>query len=508
MTHPRSNRLVLFATAAVVLAAALPSAAAPPDPTLESYARAREVVDAAVAATGGAARINAITTLVVEQSGTGWSRNQSPQVAPPFASNPQQGRIILDLAGGRLSSEISGGFPGGTFATRTVITPEEKFVLDLQRRTVQPNDALALVNFDFFHRLMPPLLLRKALQQAASLRWLGRRDLDGRPHDLVTFAWDNGLTPTVYIDAATHLVSKYELLFPDNLTGDAVSELSFPGYREVSGVQVPTGYVQHIAGVKATELRYDEVRIDAPVDEAAFEVPFGFRPIAPPPTGDPRVVELAKDVYMIEGLANWGYNFFFVAFDEYLVAFDASVSRAVSARAIALIKEKVPDRPIRYLVLSHHHDDHSGGVGAFVDEGAIVITTAANRAYLEEMAASVSSLDGPVPEGDRGTPSFELVSGTRTFKDATHEVVVHDIGPSPHAAEMLVMYLPAEKILFEADLLNTPRSGPVGPAGDVTVHFAEAIRRLGLEVGTIVGIHGGVGSTADLEDALRRRAAR
>jgi glyoxylase-like metal-dependent hydrolase (beta-lactamase superfamily II) len=504
VTHPRPTHL--FVTVAVlVLATTIPTTAAPSDPTLESYARAREVVDAAVAASGGAARLNGITTVVIEQSGTAWGRNQSPQVAPPFAANPQHGRIVIDLAGGRLSSELSGGFAGGTFANRTVITSDEKFLLDLQRRTVQPNEALALGNFDFFHRLMPPLLLRKALQQAASLRWLGRRDLDGRPHDLVTFAWDNGLTPTVYIDAATHLVSKYELLFPDNLTGDAVSELSFPGYREVSGIKVPTGYVQHIAGVKAAELRYDEVRIDGPVDEAAFTVPFGFRPIAPPPTGDPRVVELAKDVYMVEGLANWGYNFFFVAFDEYLVAFDASVSRAVSAQAIDLIKKEVPDRPIRYLVLSHHHDDHSGGVGAFVDEGATIVTTAANRAYLEEMAASVSTLDGPLPERSRGTPTFELVTGTRNFKDASHEVVVHDIGPSPHAAEMLVLYLPSEKILFEADLLSTPRSGPAGPASDTTAHFAESIRRLGLEVETIVGVHGGVGSTADLEDALRRR---
>jgi hypothetical protein len=91
------------------------------------------------------------------------------------------------------------------------------------------------------------------------------------------------------------------------------------------------------------------------------------------------------------------------------------------------------------------------------------------------------------------------------LSDAGHEVVVYDIGPNPHADEMLILYLPNEKILFEADLLAAPRSGPPAPAGAATVHFAEAIEKLGLEVEMLVGVHGGVGTMTDLEDALRHR---
>jgi glyoxylase-like metal-dependent hydrolase (beta-lactamase superfamily II) len=426
-------------------------------------------------------------------------------VTPPFFENATSGRVVLDLERGWLVNENQGGFPGGVFATRTVIAGDDKFVLNLRSKTVQHNDTLDIANFAFFHRLFPPLMLKKALQQAASLRWLGTVELDGRPHDLVSFAWDNGLTPTVYIDSGTHLVSKYELLFPDNLTGDAVSELRFPSYREVAGIQVPTGYRQSIGGTTAVDQHYDRVVINQPVDDSEFEVPFGFRAIAPPPTGAPKVVELATDVYMIDGLANFGYNFFFVAFDDYLIAYDASVSRAVSAQAIARMKEAVPDKPIRYLVLSHHHDDHAGGIRAFVDEGATVVTTEANRAYLEQMSGTVATLGGGGPAEGSGAPVFEFVTGRKVFKDANHEVVIHDIGPSPHAEEMLVFYLPGEKILFEADLLGIPRSGPAVPANEVTVHFAQAIKKLGLEVETLAGVHGDVGTMADLEDALRRR---
>ena len=303
-------------------------------------------------------------------------------------------------------------------------------------------------------------------------------------------------------------MSKYELLFPDNLTGDTVSELGFPSYREVAGLQVPSGYRQSIGGTLAADIEYTDIAINASVDADDFKVPFGFRDIAPPPTGDVRVVSLADDVYMVEGLANFGYNFFFVAFDEFIVAFDASVSRGVSAQAIAQMKKAVPDKPIRYLVLSHHHDDHAGGVRAFIDEDATIVTTASNRAYLEQMAASVSTLAGGGPAGEMAQPKFEFVDGKYVIEDAGHKAVVYDIGPSPHADEMLILYLPNEKVLFEADLIGVPRSGQAGPANDVTVHFAGAVEKLGLEVDHLGGVHGTVGTWADVEDALRQRAAK
>jgi len=481
------------------------SMASAANPSVESYTKARQVIDDAVAVAGGAERLNGIETVVLETKGTTWARNQSPMVDKPFEAVGQNGRVILDLTGSRLLVEFDGGFPGGVFANRTIITDEEKFVLNLRAKTIQRNDALDPANFEFWHRLFPPLMLRRAVQQAASLRYLGTVELDEKPQHVVSFAWTNGLTPTLYIDAETHLVSKYELLFPDNLAGDVVSELSFPDYRTVDGIQVPSGYKQRIAGDETADLRYTDVKINQPIDDSEFDVPFGFRDIAPPTTGAPRVVELATDVYLIDGLANFGYTVFWVAFEDYILVFDAPVNRAVTAQAIGLIKEKAPDKPIRYVVLSHHHDDHSGGIAAFVDEGTTIVTTEKNRTYLEKMAASVSTLAGD-PE-EPGTPQFEFVDGKRIFSDDEHVVEVYDIGPGPHAEEMLIFYLPKEKIIHQGDLLGVPRGGAVGPANDVTVHFAEAIHKLDLDVETISGVHGTVGELADLEQALLKREA-
>ena len=261
-------------------------------------------------------------------------------------------------------------------------------------------------------------MLRRAVQQAASLRHLGTVELDGRPQNMVSFAWNNGLTPTLYIDAESHIVSKYELLFPDNLTGDAVSELSFPAYRPVDGIQVPTGYTQ----------------------------------------------------------------------------------------VIGLIKAEVPDKPIRYAVLGHHHDDHSGGIAAYVDEGTTIVTTETNRAYLERMAASSSTLAGEHARWIRHT-RFEFVEGKKVFSDADHVVEVHDIGPNPHAEEMLIC-LSAER---EADPPGRPagdspqRIGRPGQRPDRWVRRGDP--ELDLDVEVISSVHGTVGELADLELALAKREA-
>jgi glyoxylase-like metal-dependent hydrolase (beta-lactamase superfamily II) len=470
--------------------------------TTDAYAQAREVLDAALEASGGADRINALKSVSWEQKGTLYARNQSPRNEKPFAANTQESRSILDLENGWLVSENTNRFPTFVFSNRTIIKGDEKYAVNLVNRTFQPNENLEAVNFGFMHRLFPPLMLRKALQQATSLRRLGSTDLAGRPHEVLTFAWDNGQAVTLFIDAKSHLLTKYELLFPDALTGDAAAEIWFQDYRELDGLQVPSGFTWYLAGDLIGELEYDSVKIDQPVDEMVYAVPDGYTETDPPPTDLPKVTELAPDVFIVEGLANGGYNGLFVAFDDYIVVMDAPISSAVSSQAIAQIKETVPDKPIRYLVLSHHHEDHSGGMRAFVAEGATIVTTDANRAFFEQMTSGTRSLAADALSREPQKPNFEFVAGKRIFEDKAHRIEIIDIGPNPHAEELFVAYLPKEKILFEADLLTVPRSGPILPANEATIHFAKAIDELDLEVDTLVGVHGTVGSVSDLERAL------
>jgi glyoxylase-like metal-dependent hydrolase (beta-lactamase superfamily II) len=73
----------------------------------------------------------------------------------------------------------------------------------------------------------------------------------------------------------------------------------------------------------------------------------------------------------------------FVVFRDFIVAVEAPEENSfsgISERAIAMIRKAVPGRPIRYLVETHHHGDHSAGVRAYIADGATIVTTAGNRA--------------------------------------------------------------------------------------------------------------------------------
>jgi hypothetical protein len=102
-------------------------------------------------------------------------------------------------------------------------------------------------------------------------------------------------------------------------------------------------------------------------------------------------------------------------------------------------------------------------------------------------------------------PVFELIENKkRVFRDDKHVVELYDIGPSPHAEEMVVAYLPHEGILFQSDLFTVAGDG-TATAQEGAVHMAEMIGRLGLKVEKIVGGHRGVATVGDLRSALDKR---
>ncbi len=99
----------------------------------------------------------------------------------------------------------------------------------------------------------------------------------------------------------------------------------------------------------------------------------------------------------------------------------------------------------------------------------------------------------------------ELVTDRRVFDDSTQRVELYQIGPSPHARQILVAYLPRERLLFEGDLLDLSY-GHANAGGEDTEHLASSLQQLGLVVDRIVAVHSGVGPRALLDSALAQRA--
>ena len=217
------------------------------------------------------------------------------------------------------------------------------------------------------------------------------------------------------------------------------------------------------------------------------------------PAIDP-VRTLAPGVWAVGG----GQASLVVALSDHVVVVDAPGN---SADTLARIAKLAPGKPIRYVVPTHHHDDHSGGIARYAAVGATIVTTPANRKYFERMATARTTLGADLPPVVADRVRIETVSEKkRVFTDGSRTLEVHDIGPSPHANEMLVAWIPDEGILHQADLISAPPNGAVtrGANNDTTMHLAKWVQGRGWTVKMFSGAHSSLPNPAAFGEILKQ----
>ncbi len=139
---------------------------------------------------------------------------------------------------------------------------------------------------------------------------------------------------------------------------------------------------------------------------------------------------------------------------------------------------------------------------AFIAEGSTIVTTTGNREYFECMAKAVKTLQPDALTRKPVPIKLETFSGRRVIEDARHRVEVIDIGPSPHANEMLVLYLPREQLVFQGDLMNRTPDKRERPGNATSAHFLKWIESSGLPVQTILPVHGPTATMAELRRSV------
>jgi glyoxylase-like metal-dependent hydrolase (beta-lactamase superfamily II) len=486
------------------------SAAAAKTGSEKSYVAARRVLDAGVGALGGLAAIRAAEDVSFKGTGYALARNQSVRVDPPFERMEHDESLYANVGRGRYIFENRDPLPGGfVFGGKVVVSGGQGFFANPRDRTLSPlNPAnLPAITLNYVRRL-PHLLLMLARERAQTLRHLGEETFEGRRHNVVTFATANGVQMTLFFDARTNLLSKYEQMVTDPQDGDRLQETIFEGYRAVGGVQIPSRRVTTRGGEVVEDVKYAEALVNTRLPDSAFAKPEGFEELPTPAPLPTRETRLADGVYLFES----GVNSLVVEFSDHTLVVEPPSGGRGPKPTINKVREMFPSKPIRYVVLTHHHDDHAGGARSYIAEDIALVTTRANRRYFERMAAGNFTITPDDQSEKRRPVRFEFVEGgRRVFADARQTVEVIDIGPSPHAHEMLVVYLPKEKLIFQGDLVNVPNTGRWMPStvNDTTLHLYDWLRRSNLDVKRIAAVHGPPTTLEDLREAVeKKRAAR
>jgi glyoxylase-like metal-dependent hydrolase (beta-lactamase superfamily II) len=303
------------------------------------------------------------------------------------------------------------------------------------------------------------------------------------------------------INAQNH-VEKVQAWIDTPVLGDTLVETTYSDYKDFGGVTFPAHIVRTQGGHPVLDIMVADVKLNPAVDIAVPDQVKSFTP-APTPVN---VQKLADGVYYLTGT-----NAHTIAIDQsdHIIAVEAPTNEARSQAVIAKIKETIPNKPIRYVVNSHVHFDHSGGLRTYVDEGATVVTHEMNKAYFERAWAAPRTINPDRLAQSKKEAKFETVTDKLVLTDRNRSVEIHTIANSGHNDAFLMVYLPKEKILIEGDAFTPAAADAPPPAvpNPYSVNLHENIQRLKLDVRQIAALHGPrVATMADLRTAIGMKA--
>jgi glyoxylase-like metal-dependent hydrolase (beta-lactamase superfamily II) len=283
---------------------------------------------------------------------------------------------------------------------------------------------------------------------------------------------------------AQNEVTRVQTWIDNPVLGDTEVVFTYSDYKDFAGVRFPSRIQRVQGGHPVLDLTVTNATANAAADITA-----PAEASAAPPPVTTTAEKLADGVYYIKGGTHHS-----IAIDQkdHIVVVEGPQNEARSAAVIAKVKETIPNKPIKYLVNTHVHFDHSGGVRTFVDEGATIVTHADNRPYYEKAWAAPHTINPDKLEQSKKTAMFETFTDKHVLTDGTRTIEIHKIAGGGHNDAFAMIYLPKEKILIEGDAWTPPAANAPPPAAvnPFAVNLDENITRLKLDVKQIAALHG------------------
>lgn len=453
----------------------------------------QQLIEEAAAVMGGRERVLAAKTLVIE--GDGVNGNLGQDMTPD--ANEQR----FTLSGYRRSIDLS-QVRARTEQTRTpgfvyFQGPQaQKQVLGIDGEiayNIAPTGAATRVGgqaardrlVEYYHH--PLTIVRAALDPAAKVS-----NLRAEGHErLVDIALPNGVAVTLALDRATGQPSRVLSQTDNAVLGDVVVETTFAHYVTVGLLDLPTMLTTKTDRFVTAEVHVAKQTANADTGDLAA-------PPLPAAAAAPASVTVTSEVVApgVWLLAGQSHHSVLVEFADHLTLIEAPQSEARALAVIAKAREVRPGKPLTQVVMTHHHFDHSGGIRAAISEGLAVVAHQGNAAFVQEIAERPHTI---VPDAQAKNPkpvTVVPVGDALTLQDSAMTVTLYPLAGNPHSDTMVVAHFPKEKLLVQADVYPQPA------APSYQSNLLDNVRKRGLQIDRIVGIHGTIQPFSALEQAV------
>ena len=477
----------------------------------------KQLAQDAVTAMGGADKLMAIQTLTL--SGGKGTRTKVGQMTAA-TGNDVVGQLandveVLDLAGGRAYSDYEITVGNFNQHRHEVLTKTEG--AGAKPIGLESIEGVAFLTkpaglFSWGTQNSPEWMLKRnpvsivlaAAETASAADAAQEESFDGKMLKHAHGKTHDGEEIGLYFDPETKLLAGFETLDTEPMLGDVTSQYILSDYKEVSGVKLPHHIKIRKGGEDFSDIQYAAIAINDEKAAGAFAIPKELAPQVAQAAGSPdsfpmRLEKVTNGVYQAQAFR---HHSMVVEFPTYVAVVEAPYLETQTRMLSKAIAAQFPNKPIKYVAVTHFHFDHIGGIRAAAALGATILVEKRHEPVLKKILDAKHTHPRDDLETARNSKKavgmIETYDGKHVIKDGNQSLELHAF-KSSHVEPMVMAYVPSGGVLFQSDLWfpKVP-----APASQETVELADAIKAANLKVTTMVGGHGTIGPFADMTKAI------